>query len=225
MSREPDASRLDEARAPMTAWERALRPAGASRWVLALLLVAVGVFLTLAVWTAMQDARHSSPERAAPQASAPVGGSTPDAWVSPPSAPPATAAPSTNQPRAQQISRCTSHAGSASYSDSPCPAGTFESIVTVRPDTNLADGLTSEARQASIQANAAAAQSAAQYEQHVALNGGRADTGIAAECGLLNAQVAAIDSAARQPLPAQEQDRLKAERRRLRDRQSALRCG
>ena len=223
MNGKPDAPWPDEARTPMTAWERALRPAGASRWVLALLLVAVGVFLTLAVWTALQDARHSAPGRAAPQASAPVGGSMPDTWVSPPSAP---TPPSTDRPRTQQISRCTSHAGSASYSDSPCPAGTFESIVTVRPDTNLADGLTSEARQASIQSNAAAAQSAAQYEQRVALNGGRADTGGgAAECGLLNAQVAAIDSAARQPLPAQEQDRLKAERRWLRDRQAALRCG
>ena len=227
MSRTPDEARSNEVRAPVTAWERALRPAGASRWVLAMLLVAVGVFLTLAVWTALQDARPSSPGRPASQTSAPVDGSALDAWVSPPSTaptPPATAAAPAAQPRTQRISKCTSRGGAASYSDAPCPTGTVESVVTVHPDTNLADGLTAEARQASVVSNAAAARSAARYEQQVALNPDRANTGAAAECGLLSAQVAAVDSAARQPRSAHEQDRLKAERQWLRDRQFALRC-
>ncbi|MGI4777101.1 MAG: hypothetical protein ACRYGA_03120 [Janthinobacterium lividum] len=141
-----------ESRPPTNAWERALHPASASRGVLALLLVAVGVFLTLAVWTGLQDAHRPTQDQTASQTSVPV--------ASTPRTEPASGTTSTPasmpEPRTQQISRCTSRAGSASYSDAPCPAGTFASIVTVHPDTNLADGLGPETRRTSIGSNAAA---------------------------------------------------------------------
>jgi hypothetical protein len=69
--------------------------------------------------------------------------------------------------------------------------------------------------------NSALAAAVVQYERRVALN---VDSSVA-ECSQLNAQIAAIDAATRQPLPGHEQDRLKDQRRRARDRQFALRCG
>lgn len=206
-------------RTPVTAWERALRPNGSSLWLLVLLLIAAGVFLALAVWSALQDARQLPPSLPVTQAPA----------ISLPQEPEANGrvdpAMSTGpQPRTQQISKCTSRAGSATYSDGPCPAGTFTSVMTVRPDTNIVDGMTREAREASI-SNAAMAQGAAQREQQVASNhAGPAGGSLVAECGRLSTSIAAIDAAARQPRSGYEQDRLKAERMRLRDRHFALRC-
>ncbi|MDB5877307.1 MAG: hypothetical protein JWQ41_721, partial [Variovorax sp.] len=115
-------------------------------------------------------------------------------------------------------------AGSATYSDGPCPPGTFTSVMTVRPDTNIVDGMTREAREASIGSNAAVAQGAAQREWQVASNGRESAGSLAAECGRLSTSIAVIDAAARQPRSGDEQDRLKAERMRLRDRQFVLRC-
>ena len=67
-----------EERAPTSAWERALRPNGSSFWLFVLLLVAAGVFLALAVWTGLQDARESQQAGHAPQTSAVPGASAPD---------------------------------------------------------------------------------------------------------------------------------------------------
>ena len=223
MNRKIRAHRTDSRRTPTSAWERALRPNGSSLWLFVLLLVAAGVFLALAVWSALQDARQGMPSSPATQVSVvsvPQGSNTNE---------PAHATTSTApQTRTQQISKCTSRTGSATYSDGPCPADTFTSVMTVRPDTNIVDGMTREAREASISNNAAVAQGAAQREWQVASNGqgnGKESGGSpAAECGRLNASVAAIDAAARQLRSGYEQDRLKAERMRLRDRQFALRC-
>ncbi|MGJ7579130.1 hypothetical protein ACSFA3_03000 [Variovorax sp. RHLX14] len=227
-------------RTPIGAWERALRPNGSSLWLLVLLLIAAGVFLALAVWSALQDAQQGAPglqvmqvstqPQTQPQpiptaVSAPQQGSEANGSVDP--------AMSTGpQPRAQQISKCTSRNGSATYSDGPCPAGTFTSVMTVRPDTNIVDGMTREAREASIGSNATVAQGAAQRERQVASNGQGQGQGQgldsggsrAAECGRLSTSIAAIDAAARQPRSGYEQDRLKAERLQLRDRHFALRC-
>lgn len=206
-------------RAPTSAWERALRPDGSSLWLFVLLLIAAGVFLALAVWTALQDARQgpaTSTTSAVPTASMSRG---PETNV--PVDPGMSTGP---QPRTQQISKCTSRTGSATYSDGPCPAGTFASVMTVRPDDNIVDGMTREAREASIGSNTAVAQGAAQRERQIASNGPEAGGSRAAECGWLSTSIAAIDAAARQPRSGYEQDRLKAERMRMRDRQFALRC-
>lgn len=210
-------------RKPAGAWERALRPDGLSLWLFVLLLIAAGVFLALAFWSALQDARQGPPSPPVTQASvvsAAQGSVKPE---------PVDPAMSTGpQPRTQQISKCTSRAGSATYSDGPCPPGTFTSVMTLRPDTNIVDGMTREAREASIGSNAAVAQGATQRERLVASNSqenGKAYGGsLAAECGRLSTSIATIDAAALQPRTGDEQDRLKAERMALRDRHVALRC-
>ena len=215
-------------RVPTSAWERALRPDGLSLWLFVLLLVAAGVFLALAVWTALQDAQQAPQARTMTQGQAT---STTSAvpTVSMPRGPEANVSVDPGmstgpQPRTQQISRCTSRTGSATYSDGPCPPGTFTSVMTVRPDDNIVDGMTREAREASIGNNAAVAQGAAQRERQVAsISQGNGDSR-AAECGRLSTSIAAIDASARQPRSGYEQDRLKAERTRMRDRLFALRC-
>lgn len=69
--------------------------------------------------------------------------------------------------------------------------------------------------------NSALAAAVIRHERRVVLN---VDSSVT-ECGQLNAQIAAIDAATRQPLSGYEQDRLKEQRRRARERQFALRCG
>ena len=91
----------------------------------------------------------------------------------------------------------------------------------MKPDANIADGMAQDARQASMRRNSAIAQSVYEHERRVAMN---VDS-FSSECAQLNALIASIDAAARQPLSGFEQDRLKDQRRRARDRQFALRCG
>ncbi len=216
-------------RTSTSAWERALRPHGSSLWLLVFLSIAACVFLALAFWTAIQDARAPAqsrtgteanavaPDQALANSVAPVRPG-PDETVS------SGAAPSLPEPGSRQIYKCTSRAGAASYSDGPCPAGTFTSVVTVRPETNVVGGMTREARQASIDGNATAARDALPRERQVASNDRNPGGPVAAECARLSNSIDRIDAAARQPRPADEQDRLKAERMRLRDRHFVLRC-
>ena len=91
----------------------------------------------------------------------------------------------------------------------------------MEPDANLADGMTEHARQASIRRNSAIAQSVFEHERRVAMNVDSSSM----ECTRLDALIASIDAAARQPQSGFEQDRGKDQRRRARDRQFALHCG
>ena len=209
-------------RTPAGAWERALRPDGSSLWLFVLLLIAAGVFLALAFWSALQDARQGPPSPPSPPMAQGSVVFVPQEPVANEQVDPAMS--TGPQPRTQQISKCTTRAGAATYSDGPCPAGTFTSVMTVRPDTNIVDGMTREAREASIGNNAVVAQGAAQPQRQVASNGQENGNSLGAECGRLSTSIAAIDAAARQPRSGDEQDRLKAERMRLRDRHFALRC-
>lgn len=68
--------------------------------------------------------------------------------------------------------------------------------------------------------NRAAAQELAAHERRVAMN---VDNSVW-ECGQLESLIASLDAAARQPLSGYQQDRLRGERKRARDRQFALRC-
>ena len=68
--------------------------------------------------------------------------------------------------------------------------------------------------------NAVIAQTNLEHEVRVAKNNASAGT----ECADLNALIATIDAAARQPQPGFEQDRLRDERKRARDQQFALHC-
>lgn len=208
---------MNQSREPMTASERALRPSGPSNRVLFLLAVVVMLALALSAffgWSSWRGARapHGAPV-------APPQGNT--APAPPPGKEVRRPELQHPAPRVQHFAKCVSRTGAATYSDGACPAGTEASTVSVKPDTNLADGMSPEARAASIRRNSVAAQDVIEHERRVAVNG----DAFVAECSYLSSQIAAIDAAARQPLPGYEQDRLKDQRRRARDRQFALRCG
>jgi hypothetical protein len=180
------------------------------------LATALGAYLAYEAW--QQDPAHQRNQQGKRQATPPA---SPTAKPLP--------TPQTEQPplaqtpppqRIHRFTKCTSPTGATTYSDGACPAGTKASEIAVRPDLNLADGMSDEARRASIRDNSAVAQSMAQHERRVAMN----VDDPASACAQLNALVASIDAAARQPLPMVRQDQLREERRQARDRQSALHC-
>ena len=182
-------------------------------FVLAAVAAALAVFVTFNAWRNSAGLRKQTERPITPAA---------------PAAPNASPAPrlgereleSASSPRVHRFAKCISPKGAASYSDGPCPPGTRSGEVAVQPDDNLADGMTDEARRASLRRNSAIAQSAVEYERRVATN---VDASVM-ECAQLNALVASIDAMARQPQPGFEQDRLRDQRKRARDRQFALRC-
>ncbi len=183
---------------------------------LLIVLAAVGAALVvfMAVW-GLRDMRSIPPAPSTSQPDAPA--RTPEA---------STAIPrSTTKPipqeRLQRVARCVSASGSVVYTDQPCRQGERAGLVELRPDSNLADGMSVEARQASNRSSALAAQQVAAHERRVAMN----VTQAASECAQLDSLIAALDAAARLPQPGSEQDRLRHERKRARDRQFALRCG
>ncbi|MBT2323768.1 hypothetical protein J7E62_15580 [Variovorax paradoxus] len=208
---------MNQSREPMTNWERALRPSKRSNRVLFLLAAFVALVVVLALANGWRDGSLWS-NQLAPR-SEPVSFPQPSATPAPGNE--VRGSEVQPAPRIQRFSKCVSRTGAAAYSDGPCPAGTQASTVSVKPDINLADGMTPEARAASIRKNSAVAQTVIEHERRVAMNVD--DSGV--ECAQLNSLVAAIDAAARQALSGSEQDRLKEQRKRARDRQFALRCG
>jgi hypothetical protein len=209
---------MDQSHAPMAAWENSLRPAKSSHrvWLsVGAMGLAVAAYLAFDSW---RDWRH--PTNPGTRQVAPAASST----VAPPSVQrnePLQRAPESPPQRTQRIAKCTSPAGATTYSDGPCPHGTQAGEVWVRPDLNLADGMSEDARQASMRENSAVAQSVLAHERRVAMN---VDSSTS-ECDQLNALIASIDAAARQPQRPFEQDRLKDQRRHAHDRRFALRCG
>lgn len=205
-------------RAPLTAFERRLRPAPSSNRPLVLAVLVVGLLAALALllsqgWFRADDsARRGPPDPAAGRVS-PAAPSVP--------LPPSSAVPASSpQPRIERITKCVNSAGAASYSDGPCPAGLRSATVELRPDSNLADGMSPQAREASSQQNREAAQARAAHERRVAM---QVDGAVSA-CASLEAEIAWLDAAARQPQSAGTQDDLRARRKQARDRQFALRC-
>ncbi len=197
---------------------RPFQPAPERRWVLWLLLAVLTVFLLYrgGAWLlAQQRARPAEPPAAAVQ---PPPAPLPVVRAPPPPAPPAAARAET-----YGISKCISRAGRAAYTDGPCPEGSRASTVWVQPDVNLTDGLSAEAREAAARSNADIAiqqQQQQPYERRVASN---VDNTLS-ECAGLEARIASLDAAARQPQAGQTQDWLRDERKRARDRQFSLRC-
>ena len=208
---------LNQARAPATAWENGLRPSRSSNRMLFLLAAAaatLAAFVTLNGWHYLAGLRSHQERQVAP-AKAPNVGATATSRSGERELDPAQSS------RVQRFAKCISPSGGATYSDGACPAGTRIGEVVVRPDANLADGMAPEERQASLRRNSAIAQSVYEHERRVAMNVDRSST----ECAQLNALIASIDAAARQPQSGLEQDRLKEQRKRARDRQFSLRCG
>lgn len=217
---DPTDSLMNGRREPLTPWERGLRPAKSSNGVRLLALVLAAALVGLA-WSQGWLNFAAKARTEAPQgAPAPLRPGT----VAPATVPPSPSTSVSRQgplPRIQHVTRCVTTTGQATYSDGPCPAGARATLMEIRPDINLADGMTSRAREASMRENRAAAQEFVAHERRVAMN---VDSSVW-ECGQLESLIASLDAAARQPLSGYEQDRLRGERKRARDRQFALRCG
>lgn len=208
---------MNQSREPMPAWERALRPSRSSSWTLLPVAAAVTTLAVFVVFNSWRDWRSTQSQRAQPVAPS----SLPQSNVSRPLRNEGRELERPSTPGVQQFAKCISPNGTATYSDGPCPTGTRAGSVSVTPDANLADGMSRDEREASMRQNSALAAAVIQHQRRVAQN---VDNSVA-ECGQLNAQIAAIDAATRQPLSGFEQDRLKDLRRRARDRQFALACG
>ena len=207
-----DLAPLHSSRAPLTAFERRLRPVPSSNRSL-VLAVGVAALLAVLAWVLWQTWFRDDANAPRPVPNAPAEGRTV------PAAPRLSPSPAP-QPRIERITKCLSNAGAASYSDGPCPAGTRGATVELRPDSNLADGMSPEARAASVQQNREAAQAMAAHERRVA----QQVDGAVASCASLEAEIAWLDAAARQPQSAGVQDDLRARRKQLRDLRFRSRC-
>ena len=208
---------LNQSHTPTTAWEDELRPSRSSNRLLFLLAAAAAALAAFVAFNGWRDsaALRTQHERQVAPTKPPEVGASPAPRFDEPEL------ESARSPRVQRFAKCLSPAGEATYSDGPCPVGTRTGEVSVKPDSNLAEGMPQDARQASIRMNSAIAQSVIEHERRVAMNVDTSST----ECAQLNALVASIDAAARQPQSGFEQDRLRDQRKRARDRQFALRCG
>ena len=207
---------LDHAQPSWVDWEARLQPERSSNTLL-IALAAVGAASVVAI--AMRGLPSFSSAPAVPTSQGRVPAQTSDA--------PAALQRPMSTPREDRVervirvARCVSASGSVAYTDQPCRQGDRAGLVELRPDSNLADGMSVEARQASNSVSAVAAQQLAAHERRVALNVTQASS----ECAQLDSLIAALDAAARLPQPGSEQDRLRHERKRARDRLFSLRCG
>lgn len=208
-----DLAPLHSGRAPLTAFERRLRPAPASNRSLVLAVVAAALLAVLA-WVLSQAWFRDGAQVPRPVPTVPAEGRAAPARPAPPSATPVP------QPRIERITKCVDSAGAASYSDGPCPVGMRGATLDVRPDSNLADGMSAEAREASARQNREAAQARAAHERRVA----QQVDGAVQACADIDAEIAWLDAAARQPQSAWSQDRLRERRKQLRDLQFRSRC-
>jgi hypothetical protein len=130
------------------------------------------------------------------------------------------ASPGATGPDTFEVTKCLTPSGKAAYSDGPCPEGSRATTVRLRRDVNIADGMSPQAREASIRDNAAVAAQQHQYERQVAQNVANE----MAECSGLAEHINWIDAIGRQPQGAYSQDWLRDERKRTRDRQFRLGC-
>ena len=197
-----------------TEWGATLKPQLASNRVIVVVtllgLALLAFFYLLAAQEVGSNPRPKKQQVARPE-------------VSPPPPPNQQRAAAEQAPplRIQRVAKCLSRTGAVTYSDGPCPTSTRPGAIDLRPDSNLADGMSVEARQASNSRSALAAQQLAVHERRVAMSVTQASS----ECAQLDSLIATLDAAARLPQPGSEQDRLRHERKRARDRQFALRCG
>jgi hypothetical protein len=213
---DPRDSWMNESRDPMTSWERALRPSKSSNlWIFILVAVAASI----AAFVYFSDGTFR-PRFESPRGTQGAPASLPKRDAAPTAGQPTRPPELRPMPRTQQVAKCLSPTGATTYSDGPCPPGARASTTTVQPDINLADGMSPEARAESLRHNSAMARSVVEHERRVAMNVDQTSQA----CPHLEAQIAAIDAATRQPLPGHEQDRWRKLRKEARDRQFALRC-
>lgn len=208
-------SLLDTRLQPLAKWERDLRPAkspslvAVTAGVLAALIVVAALISNWESWLPLGGKPRDEPQAA--RQKLPVSATAfamPDEARMPPA-----------EPSVQTVAKCVGRGGTT-YADGSCPVGTVADAVVIRPNVNVADGMSPESRAASLRNNSEVAQQMAAHERQVATN---VDS-TAAECASLEATITGLDAAARRPLSAYQQDRIREERRRARDRQFALRC-
>lgn len=197
-----------------TEWGTKLKPQRSSNWVL-IIVTLIGVALLAFLYLRIAQDVGSKPRRSEQPVAPPEASSPP---LSKEQRPAMQAEP---PQRTQRVAKCVSPTGAVTYSDGLCPTSTRPGAVELRPDSNLADGMSVEARRASNRSSALAAQQVAAHERRVAMNVTQAGS----ECTQLDSLIAALDAAARLPQSGIEQDRIRGERKRARDRQFALRCG
>jgi len=210
---------MRQRREAMTAWEQGLRPKPDRHWALwlALAVLAVYLFYMGAEWLLAQQ--RAQKQSAGPTMAAPPGIAPPPQDARPAPSPPV-ASPGATGPDTFEVTKCLTPSGKAAYSDGPCPEGSRATTVRLRRDVNIADGMSPQAREASIRDNAAVAAQQHQYERQVAQNVAN-EMG---ECSGLAEHINWIDAIGRQPQGAYSQDWLRDERKRTRDRQFRLGC-
>ncbi|OAK60555.1 hypothetical protein A3K87_23805 [Variovorax paradoxus] len=219
MKPDDDYDPMRERREAMTAWEHGLRPKPDRHWALwlALAVLAVYLFYMGAEWLLAQQ--RAPKQSAGPTMAVPPGIAPPPQDARPAPSPPV-ASPGAPGPDTFEVTKCLTPSGKAAYSDGPCPDGSRATTVRLRRDVNIADGMSPQAREASIRDNAAVAAQQHQYERQVAQNVAN-EMG---ECSGLAEHINWIDAIGRQPQGAYSQDWLRDERKRTRDRQFRLGC-
>ena len=219
MKPDDDYDPMRQRREAMTAWEQGLRPKPDRHWALwlALAVLAVYLFYMGAEWLLAQQ--RAQKQSAGPTMAAPPGIAPPPQDARPAPSPPV-ASPGATGPDTFEVTKCLTPSGKAAYSDGPCPEGSRATTVRLRRDVNIADGMSPQAREASIRDNAAVAAQQLQYERQVAQNVAN-EMG---ECSGLAEHINWIDAIGRQPQGAYSQDWLRDERKRTRDRQFRLGC-
>jgi len=120
------------------------------------------------------------------------------------------------------ISKCLQN-GQTSYSNDGCPVGAKHQQVVLYDTAGIEDK--SKEQLAAIRAtNRPAMRAEGLVIQQVANQNTTSAVEKKRECELLKKQIESVDARARQPQSASSQDRLRAEKKRLRDRYFALRC-
>lgn len=124
------------------------------------------------------------------------------------------------------ISKCLQN-GQTSYSNDGCPIGATQQQVALYDTAGIEDK--SREQLAAIRAtNRLTSRPAGRAEglviQHVAHQNTTSAADKKWECEQLKKQIDLVDASARQPQSAHSQDRLRARKKELRDRYSALRC-
>lgn len=218
MKPDDDYDPMREPREAMTAWEQGLRPKPDRHWALwlALAVLAVYLFYMGAEWLLAQQ--RAPKQSVGPMAAQPRI-APPPRQARPAPSPPVASTGATG-PDTFEVTKCLTPSGKAAYSDGPCPEGSRATTVRLRRDVNIADGMSPQAREASIRDNAAVAAQQHQYERQVAQNVANE----MAECSGLAEHINWIDAIGRQPQGAYSQDWLRDERQRTRDRQFRLGC-
>lgn len=185
-------------------------------WVTVIAVLFMGFHFFLRKPPVAQTAPSRQPASSLPPA-APGSAVTAPRQAPPPTMVSPTIAPQVSS--AVPIYRC----GNA-YSNTPCPGGRQVAAPAAsgfdsRPSESLAN-LVARGRSPETNTTTTSTNTITTVENGVVRSNGSA----AAQCPVLASSIEVIDRAARQPRAMPEQDRLRTERQRLRDRQAELHC-